>query len=105
MKQIYHVVEKPRDRWVTDPEQGLVLRHEMVMQSSDVELIEIVHADGRRQVYERHPDGTFMVDDEVGRDQLRKPGWHEGANPFFIDIEEEPPRSARVTRVKAPVRA
>lgn len=94
--QIYHVEEKPQNRFVMDPTLGQVMRRELVMKQSSVEKI-----DRKGKVYELLPDGTFQVDEETGRYLLSLPGWHEGDNPFYADIEIEPARPPVLSKAGA----
>lgn len=77
MKQIYCVKIGYRDRWDMDERDGMVLRHEKVMQPADT--ASIVHA-GKE--YKIAKDSTFLVPDDVADHFLRMPDWNEGANPF-----------------------
>ena len=96
--QIYHVEEQPHNRFVMDPALGQVMRRELVMKPSSQE--KIVRG---KFTYEVHPDGCFYVDEETGRYLLSRPGWHEGDNPFFADVEVEVARPPVVTKVKSRV--
>jgi hypothetical protein len=94
--QIYHVEEKPHNRFVLDPDLGQVMRREMVMKASSVETIE---RGGKK--YELRPDGTFEVDNETAQFLLSRPGWHEGDNPFYADVEIEPARPPKLSKAGA----
>ncbi|MGO9903487.1 MAG: hypothetical protein ACLP0J_28255 [Solirubrobacteraceae bacterium] len=95
MTQIYNVIQSTSDRYVLDPDRGMVQRRELVMQASDVHAIK--HGD---EQFEVAPDGTFDVPAHVAAHFLRQPGWHEGSNPF-AEVEPEPGKPARA-KTKAP---
>lgn len=94
MKTIYHVKEQPHDRYVLDPALGPVLRHETIMKPVQNELIKY----GSRE-YKVNDDGTFTVDDDCAAHLLAQPGWHEGANPFFIEELKAPEPQYRAPKV------
>jgi hypothetical protein len=96
MPQIYHVEEQDEDRFVLDPKLGPVMRREKVMKQSSVEKLE--RGD---KVYEVRPDGTFIVDEVTAAFQLSRPGWHSGANPFFVDVEIVPASAPKITKARA----
>lgn len=101
MKQIYHVQQRTKNRHVVDPDQGMVMRSELIMQPSGFDRIVRCHRDGHQEVYELQPDGTFMVPDEVAAEHLGRPGWHEGENPFFTDVEEVPATPPKMSKAGA----
>jgi hypothetical protein len=86
--QIHHVETAYEDRFVLDPALGPVKRREQVMRQSGID--RIMH-DGK--TYERGPDGTFEVPDEVGAflcgRSLANGSFSPGPNPF---VEESPPK-------------
>jgi hypothetical protein len=89
MTQIYHVIQSTSDRYVLDPDRGMVQRRELVMKASDVAAIK--HGE---DTYEVASDGTFDVPEHVAAHFLRQPGWHQGPNPF-AEAEPEPEKPAR----------
>ncbi len=95
MTQIYNVIEGTENRYVVDPDRGVVQRSELVMQASDVD--RIVHEDG---TFEVGPHGTFQVPDHVAAHFLRQPGWHQGANPF-AEVNTGSEGKAAKSRAKA----
>ena len=96
MQQIYHIEEQPEDRYVLDPQRGPVMRRESIMKPSGTE--KLSRGD---KTYEVRPDGTFLVDDETATYLLSRPGWHTGANPFFVDAEIAAASAPKVTKVGA----
>ena len=96
MPQIYHVEEQPEDRYVLDPVRGPVMRRELIMKPSSVEKME-----RGGKVYEVRPDGTFLVDDVTAAYLLSRPGWHSGANPFFVDVEIVSASAPKITKARA----
>ena len=96
LKQIYHVEEQPEDRFVLDPQRGPVMRRELIMKASSQE--KIVRGDN---TYEVRPDGTFMVDEHTAAFLLSRPGWHSGANPFFVDVVVEPATAPKIAKARA----
>jgi hypothetical protein len=97
--QIYNVIQSTANRYVLDPDQGMVQRRELVMKASDVSAIK--HAD---DTFEVQADGTFDVPEHVAKHFLRMPGWHEGANPFAAaePEQEKPAESKARARAKTP---
>lgn len=77
--RVHRVQVTSKDRWLTDPVEGLVKRREQIMRPADDH--RIVH-DG--ETYEAE-DGTFEVPESVAQHLLRQPGWHEGDSPFAPD--------------------
>lgn len=89
--KIYHVREEFQERWRLDPVLGPQKVREAVLQPSGFSAL--VHGDKKFQ-----PDatGTFEVPDEVGRELVRRVGWHEGIAPSFEASSEAPaPRRRR----------
>jgi hypothetical protein len=95
MTQIYHVIQTTSDRYVLDPERGMVQRRELVMQAATTGAIK--HGDDQ---FEVQADGTFDVPAHVAAHFLGRPGWHEGSNPF-AEAQDEPEKPARA-KTKAP---
>jgi hypothetical protein len=93
--QIYNVIQSTANRYVLDPDHGMVQRRELVMRASDVSAIK--HAD---DTFDVQPDGTFQVPEHVAAHFLRMPGWHEGSNPFAVE-EQEKPAGEKPARARA----
>ncbi|MGD0386755.1 MAG: hypothetical protein ABSB73_11555 [Solirubrobacteraceae bacterium] len=101
MTQIHHVVQSTANRYVVDPDRGIVQRRELVMGASDIQ--QIKHGDDMFQVGD---DGTFQVPERVAAHFLRMPGWHEGPNPFAEaqpepEPEPEPDPAAKPARSRS----
>lgn len=80
MSKIHNVEVTQTKRYVTDPEKGLVLKHEDKIQRGNVTAI--AH-DG--VTYKIDDDGSFDVPDEVVTFLCHTPGWYEGPNPFHAE--------------------
>jgi hypothetical protein len=93
MRTIHHVVTRYKDRWVADPELGMVKRHEQIMDRSGVDML--VH---QGVTYEIQPDGTFLLPDDVAQFFLNQPNWFEGANPFGPEEPTPMPEEFRAPR-------
>jgi len=93
--KIHHVHQDFVDRWVTDPNLGVVKRHELVMKPSSIDSIAL--PDGR--TFSRAADGSFDVDAITAKHFLAMPGWQEGPSPFPDDDMEPEPEEVRPPRV------
>ena len=110
--QIFHCETSHADRWVMDPQHGMVKRREEVLRPSGLRSIGVAAG-----VYESCPEeteflpdasGTFDVPADVAAHLLAQPGWGEGLSPFppeetqETQAEAKPPRSgAKKTEVTA----
>jgi hypothetical protein len=77
MAQIHNVEVSQTKRYITDPEKGLVLRHDDNIQQGSAS--SITH-DG--ETYTVDSDGTFDVSEECAAFLTHTPGWFSGPNPF-----------------------
>jgi hypothetical protein len=96
MRTIHHVETSYKDRWVADPDLGMVKRHEMILGRSTTGAI--AH---KGKTYNVTDDGTFEVPEDLAAFLLNQKGWHEGATPFPPD-EAAPSRASVVNPSPSP---
>jgi hypothetical protein len=84
MAQIHNVEVSKTKRYVTDPEKGLVLRHDDQIQQGGASTI--THAG---ETYKVDTDGSFDVSEECAAFLCHTPGWFRGPNPFPAEVPQK----------------
>jgi len=90
MAQIHNVEVSQTKRYVTDPEKGLVLKHDSLIKQGSASTI--TH-DG--ETYKVDSDGTFDVSEECAAFLTHTPGWYNGPNPFVTEAPAAPARRVK----------
>ena len=77
--KIHRVSETYEDKWEAHPDLGMTKVRRTVMKPSGDHAL--VHGD---KTYPVDDDGSFDVPEEIGRELVKRAGWHEGPSPFAV---------------------